>query len=80
MKKLLNITCAIATLLVSKKEDGKLSFLEKIQLRLHLSICSFCRLFAKQSFLIGNNAKHAHTTACLTNEQKEKIKELIKAS
>jgi hypothetical protein len=80
VKKLLNISCAKATLLLSKKEDGRLSLLEKWQLRLHMGICSMCRLFQKQSSFISSNAKsaHVHSDACLTAEQKQKMEQLLK--
>ncbi|HEX3024302.1 MAG TPA: hypothetical protein VHP12_03740 [Chitinophagaceae bacterium] len=54
------ISCKDATYLVSKKEEKKLAFLEMIQLKIHLLICVFCRLFELQSKLIGKNAAHIH--------------------
>lgn len=60
MKHLIHITCKRATYLVSKKEEGRLSFLEWIRLQFHLSICSMCKLFEKQTKLISENAKHSH--------------------
>ncbi len=74
MKKLLNITCKEATLLLCKKEQNALSFFEMIKLRLHMGICSMCRLFEKQSLFIKINAKHEHIHAILNKEVKEKIK------
>jgi predicted anti-sigma-YlaC factor YlaD len=73
--KFLMIPCKKATYLLSKKEEGKLSFLEKIQLKAHLSICSFCRLFEQQTIFIGKNAKHIHNynESVLPEQAKEKI-------
>ncbi len=48
MDKLL-LDCNQATFLVSKKLDGKLSFIEKIRLKLHLMNCKFCYTFNVQS-------------------------------
>jgi hypothetical protein len=45
--------CKQATLLIEKKELGKLSFREAIELRIHLHGCSFCRLYKKQSHVIN---------------------------
>ena len=77
---LLNITCKKATLLISKKEEHKLSWLEKWQLRGHLTICSLCRKFEQQSSFIGRSAKilHEYIHAPLSPEAKEKIKAALK--
>ena len=76
------ISCKDATYLVSKKEEKKLSFIETIQLKIHLLICIFCRLFEQQSKLIGKNAKHTHQhhDARLSDVSKEKIIQALKES
>ena len=78
--RLLNITCKKATLLISKKEENKLSWLEKWQLCGHLTICRLCRKFEHQSGFIGRNAKllHEYIHATLSPEAKEKIKAALK--
>jgi len=43
------LDCRQATLLVSKKLDGKLKLTEKIRLKLHLMNCNFCYNFDIQS-------------------------------
>ena len=68
-----NISCKKATYLVSKKEEGKLSWIEKIQLRGHLTICSLCRKFELQTGWIGKHAGHIHGEVSLTEEVKERI-------
>lgn len=77
---LFNTSCKKATYLVSKKEENKLTWLEKIKLNGHLAICSVCRRFEQQSGFIGNNAKNTHEYfhAVLSQEAKEKIKPLLK--
>jgi predicted metal-dependent hydrolase len=74
------ITCKKATYLLSKKEEGKLFFTEKIQLNLHLLMCSLCRLFEQQSLFIGKNAghQHEHHQEKLSEVSKEKIIQLLK--
>lgn len=76
------ISCKDATYLVSKKEEKKLSFLEMIQLKIHLLICIFCRLFEQQTKLIGKNAGHAHEHhhAHLSDASKQKILQALKES
>ncbi len=81
MKKLLNITCKKATYLISIKEDGKLGFIDNIKLKIHLGICSACRLFEKQSWFIKLNAhhNHEHLDATLSDAAKEKINIALKS-
>jgi predicted anti-sigma-YlaC factor YlaD len=81
MKKILNITCKKATYLISKKEDGKLGFIDSIKLKLHLSICSACRLFENQSWFIKINANHSHEhlDVTLSEEAKQKLTTALKS-
>ena len=79
MKNIVHISCKHATYLVSKKEESRLTFLEKARLKFHLSICSFCRLFQEQTHLIGKHAKHAeeYHLLKLSDVAKAKIKQRI---
>jgi len=70
---LFSISCKKATYLSSKKEEGKLSWIGKIQLRSHMTICSLCRLFEQQSQIIAHHAKHAECTDTLSEEAKRRI-------
>lgn len=74
---LFTISCKKATYLASKKEEGKLSWIEKIQLRSHMTICSLCRLFEQQTNLITHHAKHAHSDEKLREEVKVKIDRML---
>ncbi|MES2006180.1 MAG: zf-HC2 domain-containing protein [Bacteroidota bacterium] len=74
---LLNISCKKATYLVSKKEESRLSWLERIQLRGHMTICSFCRKFEQQTGFIGRMIGHDHVHATLTPETKQKMQEAL---
>jgi hypothetical protein len=60
LKHLIHITCKKATYLISKKEEHRLSLMEWVKLQFHLSICSLCKLFQKQTNLMSENAKHSH--------------------
>jgi hypothetical protein len=53
LKKIMH-NCKQATFLIEKKMIGRLTFSEKIELRIHLIGCSFCRLYDKQSHMINN--------------------------
>ncbi len=55
MKKLMHIlflSCRKATELIDKKLLFRLSFREKLQLALHKTMCSACRMYEKQGVLI----------------------------
>lgn len=83
MKKLLHwflLSCKKATELIDKKSFVPLSIKEKLQLRLHKTICDACTAYEKQSLHIdGLMHKHVHhaskeNATILTNESlKEKI-------
>ena len=52
MKKVMNklfLSCLKATELIEKKLHFKLSFAEKIQLKMHKAMCDACTLYEKQS-------------------------------
>ena len=74
------LTCKKATYLMSKQEEGKLTPVEKIQLRLHLSVCRFCERFRKQTGLFSGNASHLHEhhDQKMSAAAKEKIKAMLK--
>lgn len=76
MNHFIMISCKEATFMVSKKEEKKLSWREKFQLKLHLAICKMCRLFEKQSRRISKDAAqlHEHTTEALSTEKKQEMK------
>lgn len=44
--------CSQAALLIEKKQTGTLSFLEMLELRIHLASCPACRLSLQQNVLI----------------------------
>ncbi|MEO6231554.1 MAG: hypothetical protein ABJB11_03135 [Ferruginibacter sp.] len=79
MKKLI-LSCKRATYLISLKEEGKLSFRQRMQLRTHLSICSMCKKFEKQTAFISGNAKHSpqHADVTLDQNSKDKMKTTLK--
>ncbi|MDP2388087.1 MAG: hypothetical protein Q8M29_17055 [Bacteroidota bacterium] len=63
MKKLMNLivlSCQKATLLIEKSHDKPLSFMDKLQLNIHLKICDKCAGYQKQSLIIENALKSNH--------------------
>ena len=74
---LFSISCKKATYLTSKKEEGKLKWVEKIQLSSHLAICSICRLFEQQTQQITHEVKHIHSNDTLSDESKKKMEKAM---
>jgi len=69
--------CKEATLQMAKKEEGKLSFMEKMKLFLHTSMCSFCKKFEKQTNQIARESKHIHAEEKMSVTAKNRIIKLI---
>ena len=49
--------CRQATYLIEKRQIGKITLREKVQLQVHLYGCSVCKLFSKQSVMINTVIK-----------------------
>lgn len=49
--------CRQATFLIEKRMLGKLTFRERIELRIHLAGCGVCTLYVKQSTKINEMVK-----------------------
>lgn len=52
------LSCLKATLLIEKRNVLPLSFIQRIQLKLHLRICDKCTTYEKQSVLIDTLLKN----------------------
>lgn len=71
----MGITCKQATDYISRKEEGKLSLLQRFRLWRHLGMCSLCRLFSTQNQQITGLLKQepqAHSDR-LNEQEKQKI-------
>lgn len=77
MMKYLMISCSKATFLMSKKEEGKLSIIERIKLSLHTSMCSLCKKFEKQTSRIAKESRHIHAEESLPSITKERIERML---
>lgn len=51
---LLNLSCKKATEMVEQDKIVSLSFVDKMKLKIHLSICKACKNYEKQSQLIDD--------------------------
>ncbi|MFX8828772.1 hypothetical protein ABTM52_19240, partial [Acinetobacter baumannii] len=70
-----------ASFLISKSQETKISFYQKLQLYIHLRICDACLLFKKQTEFIKKMllAKKRQESIQLSDMKKEEIKqELLK--
>ncbi|KIO75007.1 hypothetical protein TH53_23095 [Pedobacter lusitanus] len=84
MNELKNIiyNCRKATFLIEKKQITALTLREKVELRIHLTGCSFCRLFQKQSIGINKMVHElfhsaVHKDIRLDDDYKKKLQERI---
>lgn len=48
------VPCEHATYLIAKREASKLTFKEKVQLKVHLIKCKYCRYFVEEVGLIND--------------------------
>lgn len=75
--------CKEATQIALKKEEGKISYKERIQLAIHLMYCDACKQFIKQSAIINKAMKqlqqklNTHPTHTLSTEAKEKMQQQL---
>lgn len=69
-----SITCKEAVEFILKKEERKLTFLQRISLWRHLAICSLCRIFSVQNNLINQAMKQRQNKKLtLSDQDKESI-------
>ncbi|MFO7830189.1 MAG: hypothetical protein R6V23_16320 [Bacteroidales bacterium] len=63
MKKLMHflfLSCLKASEIIEKKFHFKLSFIERLQLKLHKMMCSACTLYEKQSTLLEKGIQNRY--------------------
>ena len=73
-KHMKSISCKEAVSFILRKEEGKLSFRERLSLWRHLTICSLCRIFSVQNNLMNRAMKvRQGNQLTLTEAEKEKI-------
>ncbi|MEJ1238070.1 hypothetical protein WBG78_08075 [Chryseolinea sp. T2] len=68
------ISCKEAVELILKKEEGRITFFQRISLSRHLLICSLCRIFSLQNSHINSAmSRKGADQLTLSAEDKEKI-------
>ena len=73
---ILFLSCLKATELIEKKFHIKLSFREKLQLKLHKMMCEFCSRYEKQSIFIEKGISNIQKKEPIPMDL-EKLKERI---
>lgn len=74
-------TCEMITQKISESMDHKISFIDRIKIRIHLLGCKFCQRFEKQLLTMrkiienqANNLDELSTGPKLSDEAKNKMK------
>ena len=72
------LSCLKATMLIEKSNVLPLSFTQKVQLKLHTTICDKCNTYQKQSQLIDSILKkHLHT---IQKNEQFKLSDAVKSN
>lgn len=69
------LNCKQATEMVIKKQSEKLGLMDRVNLFMHLSMCKFCNMFAKQNELIDASVRKLddHQVEHMTEASKTRI-------
>jgi hypothetical protein len=83
----LNLTCQDNSSIISEMMDHRVSFLKRLKLKIHLSLCEVCLYYKKQLEIIKDLSKNlgredfpVNTDEKLPPESKQKIKKMIEAN
>lgn len=76
---ILKMNCKEATYLHEKGKDSKLSFSEKVGLKIHLLFCSICKLFYRQMDEVSKCVHHVseQPRGSLSEDAKLKIQRAL---
>jgi len=83
----LNLTCHDTSPLISEMMDRKVSFIKRLKIKIHLSLCKVCLYYKEQLELIRDLSKNlgredfpVNSDETLSQESKQKIEKMIKAN
>lgn len=77
------LSCDSATYLITRNEFDKVNCAKRMQLKMHMVGCKYCRRFAEQSKYISEqlnkirDPKTQKLSVCLSDKQKKKISTAI---
>lgn len=80
--KKIQYNCKKATFLIEKQQTGRITLREQLELKIHLSGCSVCKTFRRQSIIINQMVRNlfdnANEKVLTLNEQfKQQLQEQI---
>ena len=81
MKKIMHavmLDCEHATRLMIKDEEGKINWLEKMQLWMHKLACEPCTEFEKQNQIMNTNLEHHYHSHVEEQKMPEDLKTKLK--
>jgi predicted anti-sigma-YlaC factor YlaD len=73
------ITCRQAVDLISKKEESKLSAIQRFLLYKHLGECSLCRIFSVQNKIIAKAIQYNNSEDLSVIEKESIIQRVMKS-
>ncbi|OYW20332.1 MAG: hypothetical protein B7Z54_01420 [Sphingobacteriales bacterium 12-47-4] len=71
------IHCHEATYFMAKKEEGKLSLVDKLKLSVHTSLCAACKKFEKQTTQIKEESRTIMASDSLPTPTRERLKRTL---
>ncbi len=84
---LLSLTCQDTSPLISEMMDHRVSFIKRLKIKIHLSMCEVCLYYKKQLEIIRGLSKNlgredfpVKANETLPQESKQKIKKMIEAN
>ena len=75
------MTCEDATLMMTRSEYEKLSYMNNIRLRMHIMLCKPCQSFNKQNKLITekyNELLASENGHVLSDAKRKELRDLVK--
>jgi hypothetical protein len=71
------MNCKEATALSVRRAEEKISVADQLRLKLHLFLCSYCKIFDRQNKLINILLQNRSNNKPLSTEEKEVLKSTI---
>lgn len=72
-----SISCRRAVDYISKREEGRLSAVQRFQLWRHLAVCSLCRLFSRQNAVLTEALRQVPPPPPLSPAQKDALADAV---
>ncbi len=66
-------------MLASKKQEGKITLMERLKLAFHNVMCVYCKRFEQQAKIIARRVKQTSVDRRMPDEAKKTVKNAIKS-